>query len=109
MWGSWRGLLCALWAPLSWLPSPSGTSDRLASRLPHPQWVLEVSPHFLVLGLQPLTRGDQAPLSRAWIPSRVRRRLAKSTGSDGKWPESKVTPLCTSCVTLGKCTNLSVS
>lgn len=51
------GSACAPWAPLSWLPSPRGTSDNRALCLPHPQWVLKISPHFLALGLKPLTRG----------------------------------------------------
>lgn len=107
--GTGSHALRAPWAPLSWLPSPSGTSGNLASCLPHLRWVLKISTHFLVLGLQPLTWGDPAPLSRARTPSQVWRRLTKSAGSDGTWPELEVTLLCTSCVTSGKCINLSVS
>lgn len=83
---------CAV-GPSELAPSLGGTSDNLASCLPHPQWVLEIPPHFLVLGLKPLTQGDPAPLSRARIPCQVRRRLTKSAGSEDKWPELKVTLL----------------
>lgn len=83
-----------------WAPQCSPNLVTLTTYYHHLSW--GSSPGFVALGLKPLTQGGPAPLYRAWIPSEKRRRLAKGTRGQSR------ALLHASCVTLGKCINLSV-